>query len=265
MPDSLLFQVDAGLAWLTLNRPEVKNAIDDELREGLIDAFQRSAPTDDPRRRADRHAATPSARAPISGGRREARCADRHPGAARTLMRRNSQRLIRTVLELEKPIVAAVNGVAAGMGAHLAFACDLVIAADEARFIEVFVRRGIAIDAGGAFLLSRLVGLQKAKELVFFADDVAAPRALRLGLCNKVVPRAELESAAREWGERLARGPTFALGMSKRLLNRAYESDLESVLRGGGVSRSRSWRRARTCAEGVQAFAERRKPAFKGR
>src|SRR5207237_10005478 len=99
-----------------------------------------------------------------------------------------SQRVMRTLWELEKPTLAAVNGVAAGLGAHLAYACDLVVAADEARFIEVFVRRGIAVDAGGAFLLARHVGLHRAKELVFFADELSAADAERIGLVNKVVP-----------------------------------------------------------------------------
>jgi 2-(1,2-epoxy-1,2-dihydrophenyl)acetyl-CoA isomerase len=182
----------------------------------------------------------------------------------RALMKENSQRLIRAVLELEKPIVAAVNGVAAGMGAHLALACDLVIMAEDARLIEVFARRGIAIDSGGAFLLSRLVGLLKAKELVLLAEDLPASEALRLGLCNKVVPRAELEAAAGAWGRRLASGPTFALAMSKRLLQRAYESGLETCLEEEALAQSLV-AGSEDMLEGIRAFAERRKPEFKGR
>ena len=179
-------------------------------------------------------------------------------------MKQNSQRLIRAVLDLEKPIVAAVNGVAAGMGAHLALACDLVVMAAEARLIEVFARRGLAIDSGGAFLLSRLVGLLKAKELVLLADDVSADEALRLGLCNKVVPRADLEAAARGWGERLARGPTLALGLSKRLLQRAYESGLDTCLEEEALAQTLV-AQSEDLQEGMRAFAERRKPEFKGR
>jgi len=264
MSDVLLVRIEHGVAWLTLNRPEAKNAIDDELRERLIDAFGMVA-----RDAAVRAAVLTGAGtafcpgADLWGGRRDPD-AVHPPGAARTLMKQNSQRLIRTVLEVEKPVIAAVNGVAAGMGAHLALACDLVVMAAEARLIEVFSRRGIAIDSGGAFLLSRLVGLQKAKELVFFADDVPADEALRLGLCTRVVPRAELEATAKTMAERLAEGPTFALGMSKRLLNRAYESTLETCFEEEGlaqalVSQSEDMR------EGVQSFAERRKPVFRGR
>ena len=201
--------------------------------------------------------------ADLWGDRRDA-APPPHAGTTRTLMKQNSQRLIRAVLELEKPLVAAVNGVAAGMGAHLALACDLVVMAAEARLVEVFARRGIAIDSAGAFLLSRLVGLLKAKELVLLADDVPADEALRLGLCNKVVPRAELEAAARAWGERLARGPTLALGMSKRLLQRAYESGLETCLEEEALAQTLV-AESEDMREGVRAFAEKRKPEFRGR
>ena len=264
MADVLLFRVEQGVAWLTMNRPEVKNAIDDELREQLIDAFGTVA------REPDIRAAVLTASgdgfcpgADLWSGRKNP-APTRHAGTARAMMKQNSQRLIRTVLEVEKPVVAAVNGVAAGMGAHLALACDLVVMAAEARLIEIFSRRGIAIDSGGAFLLSRLVGLQKAKELVFFADDVAADEALRIGLCSKVVPRAELEATARAWAERLAAGPTVALGMSKRLLNRAYESSLETCLEEEGFAQSLV-SQSEDMLEGIKAFTERRKPVFTGR
>jgi 2-(1,2-epoxy-1,2-dihydrophenyl)acetyl-CoA isomerase len=264
MADPVLFRVDGGLAWLTLTRPEAKNAVDDAMRDALFAAFARVA--DDAAIRAAVLTGAGEAFCPgadLWGGRKEPQ-ATPHPGAARALMKRNSQRLIRTILELEKPVVAAVNGVAAGMGAHLALACDLVIMAAEARLVEVFVRRGLAIDSGGAFLLSRLVGLLKAKELVLLGDDLPAEEALRIGLCNKVVPRADLEATARTWGERLASGPTFALGLSKRLLERAYESSLETCLEEEALAQSLVVR-SEDLQEGMRAFAERRKPGFKGR
>ena len=264
MGDPLLVRVEDGLAWLTLDRPEAKNAIDDELRESLLATLARLA--DDPDIRAAVLTATGDTFCPgadLFGARRDP-AALVHPGAARAMMKRNSQRLIRTLLELEKPVIAAVNGVAAGMGAHLAFACDLVIAAAEARFIEVFVRRGLAVDAGGAYLLSRMLGIHHAEELVLLGDALTAPDALRLGLVDKVVPRTELEAAARDWGTRLAAGPTFALGLSKRLLNRAYESGLESCLEEEAFAQSLV-AQSDDMQEGMRAFVERRPPVFKGR
>ena len=264
MADPVLFRVDGGLAWITLNRPDARNAVDDAMREALLAAFARVA--DDPAIRAAVLTAAGETFCPgadLWSGRRDVQ-GPLHPGAPRLMMKRNSQRLIRTILELEKPIVAAVNGVAAGAGASFALACDLVIMAAEARFVEVFVRRGIAVDSAGAFLLSRLVGLLKAKELVLFGDDLPSAEALRIGLCNRVVPRAELDSAARAWGDRLAHGPTFALGLSKRLLERAYESGLETCLEEEALAQSLV-ARSEDMQEGMRAFAERRKPDFKGR
>ena len=153
---------------------------------------------------------------------------------------------------------------AAGLGAHLAWASDFVIASTEARFIEVFVRRGIAVDAAGAFLLPRLVGLQKAKELVFFGDDLAPDEAQRLGLVTRVVTPDQLEATAREWAERLAAGPTFAIGMSKRLLNRSLESSFETALEEEALAQMLVTQSDDT-REGMKAFMERRTPQFTGR
>jgi 2-(1,2-epoxy-1,2-dihydrophenyl)acetyl-CoA isomerase len=160
-------------------------------------------------------------------------------------------------------VLAAVNGTAAGIGAHLALACDLVIASERARFIEVFVGRGIVPDAGGAWLLPRLVGLQRAKELVFFGDAVSADEAARIGLVNRVVPPTELEGTAQAWADRLAAGPTTAIGLAKGLLNRSFESDLASALRdeANAVEINKATADA---VEGIASFRERRPPHFKG-
>ncbi len=263
MPDFQAIQltIDKQVAWVTLNRPDARNAINDEMREELL------AVLNDARTNAGVRAVvlTGSGKGFCTGADLSRQGAGpTGPGAAREMMRTRSQRLIRAIWELEKPVIAAVNGVAAGLGAHLAFACDLIIAAAEARFIEVFVRRGIAIDAGGAYLLARLIGLAKAKELVFFGDDLAADEALRIGLVNKVVPGAELLQATREWAERLARGPTVAIGMSKRLLNRSLDSDIETALEEEALVQSLVTQSEDT-QEGLKAFVERRTPVFTGR
>ena len=146
------------------------------------------------------------------------------------MIRDGWQALVTSILDCEKPVIAGVNGTAAGGGMHLALACDLVVMAEEAKFVEVFVRRGIAPDAGGAWILTRLVGIQKAKELFFFGDDVPAAEAYRIGLVNRLVPRAELQATLEEMAGRLAKGPTKAIGVAKWLTNRALDVDRATSL-----------------------------------
>jgi 2-(1,2-epoxy-1,2-dihydrophenyl)acetyl-CoA isomerase len=262
---TLLFRVENGVAWIVLNRPEARNAMNAEMRQLYLDALARCA--DDAEVRAVVLTGTGKGfctGADLSGSRAATGAAGAPPpGATRDAMR-PSQRVIRALWELEKPVVAGVNGVAAGLGAHLAWACDLVIAAEDARFIEVFVRRGIALDAGGGFLLPRHVGLHKAKELVFFGDELSATDAERLGLVNRVVPAAELEATCRAWGERLAQGPTFALGLSKRLLNRSLQADLDTLFAEEAFTQALV-AQSEDMREGIRAFMEKRPPAFKGR
>jgi 2-(1,2-epoxy-1,2-dihydrophenyl)acetyl-CoA isomerase len=179
------------------------------------------------------------------------------------MIRYGWQRLITAILDCEKPVIAAVNATAAGGGMHLALACDLVLAAEEAKFIEVFVRRGIAPDAGGGYLLPRLVGPQRAKELFFFGDDLPAREAERLGLVNRVVPRVELTALVADWARRLAAGPTKAIGMAKFLANRSLDTDRATALWDEAVAQELVVG-TEDSREGLAAFAERRSPVFKG-
>jgi 2-(1,2-epoxy-1,2-dihydrophenyl)acetyl-CoA isomerase len=181
---------------------------------------------------------------------------------ARTI-RNGWQRLVGSIIDCEKPVIAGVNGTAAGGGMHLALACDFVVAAEESKFIEVFIRRGIAPDAGGAWLLTRLVGIQKAKELFFFGDDVPAPEAYRLGLVNRLVPRAELETTLQELATRLASGPTKAIGMAKWLTNRALDVDRSTSFQDEAFAQELITHTADS-TEGIASFVERRPSAFKG-
>jgi 2-(1,2-epoxy-1,2-dihydrophenyl)acetyl-CoA isomerase len=268
-PD-VLERLENGVLWLTLNRPDAHNAVTPDQRNRLIARFDGASAAVEVRAivltatgkgfctGADLRAGRTAAPAPKPEG-----APDRIVGDIARVIRTGAQRLISSILDCEKPVVAAVNGTAAGLGAHLALAADLVIAAQEARFIEVFVRRGIAVDAGGAYLLPRMVGLHKAKELVFFGDDLSAADAERLGLVNKVVPGAQLEAAAKEWAERLAAGPTKAISADKRLLNRSLDSDRITAFE------EEAWAQelvngSRDAQEGVKAFVERRPPEFKG-
>jgi 2-(1,2-epoxy-1,2-dihydrophenyl)acetyl-CoA isomerase len=265
MSDTLRFTIEDGVGWIVLNRPEARNAMNAEMREAYLAALQQCA--ENPDVRAVVLTATGKGfctGADLSGSRAATGAAGPpHPGGTRDAMK-PSQRVIRALWDLEKPIVCGVNGVAAGLGAHLAYACDLVIAAEDARFIEVSVRRGIALDAGGGFLLPRTIGLHKAKELVFFGDDLSAQDAERLGLVNKVVPAAELEATVRQWAKRLAEGPTFAIGLSKRLLNRSLQADMDTLFAEEAFTQALV-ANSEDMREGIRSFMEKRPPAFKGR
>jgi 2-(1,2-epoxy-1,2-dihydrophenyl)acetyl-CoA isomerase len=179
------------------------------------------------------------------------------------MMRTGMHRMISAILDCEKPVLCALNGTAAGGGAQIALASDLIVAADTARIIQVFVRRGLIPDGGAAYLLPRRVGLQKAKEMIFFGDDLSAEEAERLGLVNKVVPPAELDATVREWAERLATGPTKAIGFAKRLLNRSPDVDRATLLEEEALLVEITTT-TEDAGEGVAAFVERRPPEFKG-
>ncbi|MEW2530065.1 enoyl-CoA hydratase-related protein [Streptomyces sp. NPDC047071] len=250
------------VTWITLDRPEVRNALAPADRDhliGLLDEASRS----------------PGTRAVVITGGGGAFCSgadlrgagtggERVAGDVARTLREGAQRLITGVLDCEKPVIAAVTGTAAGLGAHLALACDLVLAAESAAFIEVFVRRGLVPDGGGAYLLPRLVGPQRAKELMFFGDALAAADAERLGLVNRVVPDGDLEKTARAWAERLAAGPTRALALTKQLVNASLDAGRATALAAEAAAQEINMG-SRDAREGVASFGERRAPSFEGR
>ncbi|MER5761475.1 enoyl-CoA hydratase-related protein [Streptomyces sp. NPDC002082] len=261
--DEVLHRFESGVCWITLNRPEAMNAVTWDQRERVIGLLAEASA--DPDVRAVVITATGKgfcAGADLRGS--PAAPAERVVGDVARMIRLGAQRLITAVLDCEKPVIAAVNGTAAGIGAHLALACDLVIAAEPARFIEVFVRRGLVPDGGGAYLLPRLVGPQKAKELMFFGDAVPAAEAERLGLVNKVVPAEALEETAREWAERLAQGPTRALALTKQLVNASLDGDRATALAAEATAQELNMTTA-DANEGVASFVERRTPKYLGR
>jgi 2-(1,2-epoxy-1,2-dihydrophenyl)acetyl-CoA isomerase len=265
--ETLLYEVEAGVATITLNRPAVLNAIN----QPMIEELQATLDTvkDDAHVRAVM--LTGSGRGFCSGAdlksRQRVKPNEAPPeaslaGAER--LRRTLNPLILAIRTIEKPFIAAVNGVAAGAGCNLALACDIVLASAEARFGNVFTRIGLIPDCGGHFFLPRLVGFHKAAELMFTGDIIDAPEAERLGLINRVVPHAELVKQGRELAERLARGPTRAIGLCKRTLNLGLSADLAAVLdaeaEGQGLARQTEDHR-----EGVQAFLEKRPAHFLGK
>ena len=267
--DAVVRRIEDGVARITLNRPEAGNAITAAMRDQVV-AWLEEASADLAVRVVVLTGAGEKGfctgadlRSQGPGPARPEGAPERAVGDAARLIRTGWQRLVSAVLDCEKPVIAAVNATAAGGGMHLALACDLVLAAEEARFIEVFVRRGIAPDAAGAYLLARLVGPQKAKELFFFGDDVPAREAERIGLVNKVVPRAELDAEVTAWASRLAAAPTKAIGVAKYLTNRALDTDRATALWDEAVGQELVTG-TEDCREGLAAFAERRSPEFRG-
>ncbi|WP_328386193.1 enoyl-CoA hydratase-related protein [Streptomyces sp. NBC_00400] len=261
--DSLILHAtDNGVSWITLNRPEAMNALTREQREHLIARLAEASA--DPDVRAVVLTATGRGFCAGADLRGSPSSGERVAGDVARMIRDGAQRLIAAVLDCEKPVIAAVNGTAAGLGAHLALACDLVLAAESASFIEVFVRRGLVPDGGGAYLLPRLIGPQRAKELMFFGDAVPAAEAARLGLVNRVVPDGELAKTAREWAERLAAGPTRALALTKALVNASLDADRAAAFAAEATAQEINMTTA-DAQEGVASFVQRRNPAYRGR
>ncbi|MEW9519450.1 enoyl-CoA hydratase/isomerase family protein [Streptomyces tubercidicus] len=261
--DSLILHAtDNGVSWLTLNRPDAMNAVTWDQRERLIGRLAEASA--DPGVRAVVLTATGKGFCAGADLRGSPPAGERVAGDVARMIRDGAQRLITAVLDCEKPVIAAVNGIAAGLGAHLALACDLVLAAESARFIEVFVRRGLVPDGGGAYLLPRLIGPQRAKELLFFGDAVPAAEAERLGLVNRVVPDGELAKTAREWAERLAAGPTRALALTKQLVNASLDTDRTAAFAAEATAQEINMTTA-DAQEGVASFVARRHPTFRGR
>jgi 2-(1,2-epoxy-1,2-dihydrophenyl)acetyl-CoA isomerase len=173
-------------------------------------------------------------------------------------------RFIRAMINVPKPIIASVNGAAVGGGCNVALAADLVLASEKAAFAEVFNRIGLIPDCGGIYLLSRRVGLTRAKDLAFTGRTIDAHEAERIGMVNRVFSAEALEEETRKMAEDLAKGPTMALGITKRLFNQSYESDFETLLRLENSNQA-LLRLTEDHREGVRAFFEKRKPQFKGK
>jgi 2-(1,2-epoxy-1,2-dihydrophenyl)acetyl-CoA isomerase len=165
---------------------------------------------------------------------------------------------------LPQPTVAKVRGVAVGAGCNLALVCDLVVASENARFSEIFARRGLSLDFGGSWILPRRVGLHRAKELALLAEIISAADAYEMGLVNRVLADDELDAFVDDWAARLAAGPPIALAMSKRLLNNSLQVTLEEALDDEGLSQTVNFS-TRDTAEAMAAFVAKRDPSFEGR
>ena len=260
---------DRGVATITIDRAEAKNALTQPMRDHLGDLFEQLST--DLRVRVVVLRGTGDAfcaGADLRGGQKER--PPRPEGAPRMaageitqMLQEGWQRLISTIQDCRKPVIGQINGVAAGGGFQLAVACDLLVAAESARFVQAFVHRGIVPDAGAAYLVTRLVGPQQAKELFFLGEKVGAADAHRIGLVNRVVPDDELDKAVDELAGRLAVLPTTAIAVTKRLVNTAYESDRTTALWDEAIGQE-VVQHTDDAQEGVAAFRERRDPEFKG-
>jgi enoyl-CoA hydratase/carnithine racemase len=246
-----------GVVTLTMNRPEKKNAMNAAMFSELLEVF----------REVDVSTAD---RVLVITGAGDAFCSGADLGERGKDTRHGLHRLhwvadIALALHrIPKPVIAKVNGVAAGAGMNLALGCDLIVASDSARFAELFVRRGLSIDFGGSWLLPRLIGMHRAKELALFGDIISAKEAAEIGLVNRVVPAGELDAFVADWANRLAAGPPLAMAMTKRLLSNAFAVSMDEALEAEGLAQTVNTTTEDT-AEAIRAFLEKREPKFQGR
>jgi len=257
METLLLDRAPNGVVTVTLNRPEKKNAMNAAMFNELLAVFREVGDS-------------VSDRVLVVTGAGEAFCSgadlgERGTDARHPLLRLHWVADVALALHrIPKPVIAKVNGIAVGAGLNLALGCDLVVASDTARFSEIFARRGLSIDFGGSWLLPRLIGMHRAKELAFFADIVSAKEAAELGLVNRVVPASQIDAFVADWADRLAAGPPLALSMTKRLLTNAFSLTMDEALEAEGLAQSVNAGTEDT-PEAIQAFLEKREPKFKGR
>jgi 2-(1,2-epoxy-1,2-dihydrophenyl)acetyl-CoA isomerase len=254
---AILVEVQHGVTFITLNRPEKMNSISKALATALLEAL------DDCK--------DPAIRCVCITGSGNAFCAGQdlaeglNPGAKGMdrLLAELYNPIVKAINDLEKPVIAAVNGAAAGAGANLALCCDLLVAADSAYFLQAFTRIGLMPDTGGTWFLPRTVGLQKALSLTLLAEKLSSTDAWKLGMVYKVVPREELNSTVETLAMQLATQPTRALWLTKKALRQSFANDLDQQLALEDTLQKEAL--ASTDAkEGVKAFMEKRKPVFTG-
>ena len=258
--ETITVERQEGIVTITLNRPARKNAVNSVMWDELFATFKAVA-----RNPEDRCVVLTGAGGDFCSGADLSAVGSQ---AERPRHQLSNMRDVRDVLlalyHLPQPTIAKVRGVAVGVGMNMALTCDLLVAADTARFSEIFAKRGLSVDGGGSWTLPRRIGLHKAKELVLFADIISAAEAERIGLVNRVVADAELDAFVDGWTSRLAGGPPIALAQSKRLLNNSMEVSLEQALEDEGAAQTINFNTKDT-PEAISAWIEKREPKFQGR
>ncbi|WP_068076717.1 enoyl-CoA hydratase/isomerase family protein [Novosphingobium lentum] len=254
---TITYDVSDRIGTLTLNRPDAMNATTDEMYTELQGLLPQVA--------ADRDVAcvilTGAGRGFCAGADLKARKADMTPLQRRARHRWILKDVLEPLYRLEKPVIAAVNGAAAGAGFNIALSCDFIIASEKASFVQAFAKVGLVPDLGGLFFLSRVIGVNRAKELCFTARKVDAAEALALGIANYVVPHDDLLAEARAMAARIASGAPTAIAMTKTLLNKSASATLDQMLEYESYAQTVAYLTPEY-EEGVQAFIEKRAPDF---
>ncbi len=259
----IIYTKEEGIATITLNRPDRRNAFSPAMRESIYKAVEDAANDNEVRVLV----ITGAGRAFCAGADVKAMAQKfDQPGSEekRGELEAKHAPLSLFLQRFEKPIIASINGVAVGGGLNLACACDIRIASDRASFAAVFIRRGLIPAEGGTFFLPRLVGIDRACQLIWTGDMVNAKEAERIGLVTMVVPHEELESATRELAEKLAKGPPLAIQRAKRAIYEGLGMDLESAIEHASAA-IKELHETEDHKEGARAFVEKREPVFKGK
>ncbi len=256
--EAIIYEVKDGVAYITLNRPDVFNAFNDQQSFELQDALKQAERDKDVRVLV----LSGAGKAFCSGQDLKAISGSKNRSLSDSLYKRYNP-IIRSMRNMPKPIIARLNGVAAGAGCSLALACDMIVASENASLIEVFVNVGLVLDSGSSYFLPRIVGSQKAFEWSTMGTKVSAQEAFNLGIINRICKAEELDEEVKKLTDYYSKAPTKAIGMMKKMLNKASHSDLETMLEYEAFCQEIAGK-SEDYKEGVTAFNEKRKPEFKG-